>query len=41
MGLHTFFSSMENFNFNSNLNTTFDDEGNRPHVNIFEVHEVE
>jgi len=28
-------------NFDSNLNTTFDDEGNPPHVNIFEVREVE
>jgi hypothetical protein len=39
MGLHTIFSSMENFD--SNLNTTFDDKGNPPHVNTFEVHEVE
>jgi hypothetical protein len=39
MGLHTNFSSMENFD--SNLNTTFDDEGNPPHVNTFEVHEME
>jgi hypothetical protein len=39
MGLHTIFSSMENFD--SNLNTTFDDKGNPPHDNTFEVHEVE
>jgi len=39
MGLHTIFSSMENFD--SNLNAAFYDEGNPPHVNTFEVHEVE